>query len=120
MSNSFVKSSLFAALILVLTGCASTMHSGAMSSSASLSSSNFAYVGQAQGQATVSYVLTFGGSRSETLVDAAKKNLLASISLGNNQALANVTVNFKTTSTLGVLYREVTCIVTADIVEFKN
>jgi len=120
MSNSFFRSSLFVALILVLTGCATTMHSGAMSSSASLSSANFAYAGQAQGQATVSYILMFGGSQSETLVDAAKKNLLASTSLSNNQALANVTVNFKTTSRLGVLFREVTCIVTADIVEFKN
>lgn len=110
---------LVALTMIVMTGCATVSHSGSFTPSASLNSANFSYVGKASGQAEIQYFLIFGGSETETLVDAAKQNLIASTPLANNQALANITVNFKTTKTGLRITSTKTCIITADIVEFK-
>ncbi len=112
-----ILKSLFAIAILIsITSCA-TVHSGSMTSSASLSSANFSYVKQdIKGTASVQYVFGIGGNAKETLVNVAKQQMLASNPLKTNQALANLTVNFKRN---GLLFSKVTCIVTADVVEFK-
>jgi hypothetical protein len=104
--------------VLLFSSCAAT-HSGYMSSSASLSSANFKYVEKGlKGEATATYVFGFGGLAKATLVDAAKQKMLKSYPLQSNQALSNLTVNFKNSFYAG-LFTTVTCIVTSDVVEFK-
>lgn len=101
----------------LLTSCA--FHSGYVLNSASLSSANFKYVKQnVKGTSTASYILGFGGLAKETLVAEAKQKMVATSPLRANQALANISVNFKA-SYIYVFYITTTCTVTADIVEFK-
>ncbi|MBF2709315.1 hypothetical protein IR213_12040 [Flavobacterium soyangense] len=106
-------------LALLLTSC-SAVHSGSMENSASLSSANFSYVKQnIEGKAQATYVLGIGGLAKETLVNNAKQKMLAENPLRDNQTLANLTVNFKKSYYLGLIYSTVKCTVTADVVEFK-
>lgn len=92
-----------------------------MLNSTSLSSNNFTYVKMnVQGTSTIKYFLSCGGYKKSTLVNDAKQSLLASNPLQKNQALANITVNWKKTYILSVFYTVVKCIVTADIVEFHS
>ncbi|GAB3541454.1 hypothetical protein GCM10027443_40750 [Pontibacter brevis] len=92
-----------------------------MASSASLNSANFAYAKQnIKGESTATYVFGIGGMAKESLVANAKQQMLASNPLSANQALANLTVSYKSSFYLGLLYRTVTCTVTADVVEFNN
>lgn len=113
------STSIFSIVILLfLTSCAA-FHSGYMSNSASLGAANFSYVKQnIKGEDTASYFFGIGGMAKETLVNNAKQKMIASNPLSSNQALANITVNFKSSFILGIFYT-VRCIVTADIVEFK-
>ena len=118
MKKSILKSTLVVISAILLTSC-SAGHSGYMANSASLSSANFSYIKQnIKGEATATYILGIGGLAKETLVNDAKQNMLAENPLKNNQTLANLTVNFKTSHYLG-LYATAKCTVTADIVEFK-
>lgn len=103
--------------ISLLSGCA--MHAGYMTNSASLTQANFSYVQMnIKGDSRATYVLGIGGFNKNTLVNFAKQQMLADHPLKNNQALVNVTVNFKRATVLGI-YTEVNCRVTADVVEFK-
>ena len=102
----------------ILTGCIAT-HVGNMSGSASLSSPNFLYKKQnIFGESTATYVLGIGGEARQSLILEAKKHMLKENPLLKNQALANVTVSYKTTNFLGFLVVVVKCNVSADIVEF--
>lgn len=104
---------------LMLSGCAA-YHQGSMSGSAALSQANFSYVKQnISARSSAAYVFGIGGLGKKTLVDDAKKKLVASNPLGPNQALANVTINFKRAWYLGLIYQQVDCVVSADIVEFR-
>ncbi len=120
MKKIFFKSISVITVSILLTSC-SGLHTGYMSSSAALSSGNFIYAKQnVRGSATASYFLgLIGGMEKETLVDDAKQKLLADNPLKDGQALANLTVNFKTSFYFGMIFRKVTCTVTADVVEFK-
>ena len=90
-----------------------------MASSASLSSANFSYTKMnAMGKSSTTYIFGIGGLDRETLVNDAKQDLLANNPLQSNQALSNVTVNFKMVTYAGI-YGTSTCTVTADIVTFK-
>lgn len=112
----------FTLAIVIATSIAScsAVHIGSMENSASLSSANFSYVKQnLEGKAQATYVLGIGGLAKETLVDQAKKKMLADNPLKNNQTLVNLTVNFKNSYYLGYIYSTVICTVTADVVEFK-
>ncbi|MCK9436269.1 MAG: hypothetical protein M0Q12_03555 [Synergistaceae bacterium] len=110
----------FAITIAIIFSSCAALHSGYMLNSAALSSANFSYVKQnIKGEATVTYVLGIGGFSKDALVEDAKQDMLASNTLKSNQTFTNLTVNFKTTSYLGILYRVVKCTVTADVVEFK-
>lgn len=102
----------------ILTGCIAT-HVGNMSGSASLSSPNFLYKKQnIFGESKATYVLGIGGEARQSLILEAKKNMLKENPLLRNQALANVTVSYKTTNFIGFLVVVVRCNVSADIVEF--
>lgn len=102
------------------TGCIAT-HLGTMSGSASLNAPNFIYKKQdVYGEAQAVYILGIGGMENKSLIIEAKKNMLKTNPLMKNQALANVTVSYKSTGFVGVLIRTITCTVSADIVEFGS
>lgn len=108
------------ATILALTSCAS-YHSGTLQNSSSLSSSNFSYIKKGiKGVRKCTYILGIGGFSKQAIADEAKEELLKENSLGNNQALANITVNYKSKYFFGYLYQEVICTITADVVEFNK
>lgn len=111
-----VKISMFAAIAIFLSSCA--MHTGYMNNSASLGEGNFNYVKQSvSGSAEAMYVFSIGGLEKEALVQEAKAQMLKENPLGPNQALANVTVNWKNSFFIVVTMSKVT--VTADIVQFQ-
>ncbi len=123
-SNKMKKSIVFVLFLAILAismpSCITSMHVGYLTNSAALGSANFSYIKMnAQGKSTAKYILGIGGFDKETLVNDAKQQLLSANPLKSNQALANITVNFKTAFFLMYTYHTVTCIVTADIVEFK-
>lgn len=112
---------LFSALTisLLLSGCAA-YHQGSMTGSAALSQANFSYVKQnVSAKSSAVYVFGIGGIDKKTLVDDAKKKLIAANPMGPNQAMANVTVNFKKSWYMGIIYQTVDCVISADIVEFR-
>ncbi len=116
--KTILKSTVVLFFAMLITSCAA-VHYGYMDGSASLSSANFSYVKQnIKGEATATYILGIGGLAKKTLVDDAKQMMLTANPLKNNQSLANLTVNFKTSHYL-MLYATTTCTVTADVVEFK-
>lgn len=107
-------------LATFFSSCIST-HVGNMSGSAALSEPNFSYEQQdISGEATSSYFLGILGGFGQSLVAEAKKDMLKKHPLQRNQALANVSVSYKTTYFLGYIVVTVKCIVTADIVEFSS
>ena len=103
---------------LLLASCVS-VHTGAPSSSASLSSNNFVYVVKdAQGSASVTQYVSLVPGFRETLINDAKMEILKKHPLKDNQVLANITVDFKTNLILGPVVRITKCTITADIIEF--
>jgi hypothetical protein len=100
------------------------LHMGTYNSSAVLNQANFSYVKQdLVGKSKLTYILGIGGLAKETLVFHAKKDLIKNhfgndSGLKENQALANVSVNVKTSNYLG-LFVIAKCTLTADLVEFK-
>ena len=112
----------FLGLILIgltlslLSGCA--VHSGYMNNSVSLSDANFNYVKQSiSGTVVTTQVFGIGALEKNAIIEEAKKEMLKENPLGPNQGLANITVNWKRAFYVVVI--EVTCTVTADVVEFK-
>jgi hypothetical protein len=102
--------------ILALSGCA--MHNGYMKNSAALGEANFSYVNQRiSGTASTQQVFLIGGLKKPALVNAARADMLKNHPLQPNQALANVTVDWKYSFIVVVTRTE--CTVTADVVEFK-
>lgn len=105
------------ALVLLLSGC--SLHSGYMTNSASLSSSNFSYVKtNLKGYSKAVYVFGIGGLDHDALVDEAKRNLLDTTPLKDNQALVNITLSWKSSFVIPLVITR-RCTITADIVEFK-
>ena len=118
MKKLILKSVFTLSLTVLLTSCAAGL-SGSMSDSAALSSNNFTYAQKnVQGMSEATYVFGFGGMKREAIVNEAKQMMLANNPLQNNQAIANLAVDFKYSSFLGIV-NTVKCYVTADIVEFK-
>jgi hypothetical protein len=101
-------------LSLFITSCAS--HIGSFTSSASLSAPNFRYVKLVKGETEISKILGFGGLSTEALVSDAKINMFQNYPLKDNQAYANISVDFKNSNFLVVTKTKVT--ITADIIEF--
>lgn len=99
-----------------LTSCA--LHSGYMNNSAALNQANFDYVERGlTGSASTTKVIGIGGLGKSAIVDEAKRDMLKNNSLKANQALANVTVNWK--RSFLILVEKNKCTVTADVIEFK-
>lgn len=118
MKKIILKSVFILSIVVLLTSCAAGL-SGSMSDSASLSSKNFTYTQKnVQGMSQATYVLGFGGMKREAIVNEAKQIMLANNPLRNNQAIANLAVDFKYSSFLGIV-NTVKCYVSADIVEFN-
>lgn len=120
MKNLILKSIFAITIAILISGCAA-VHKGYMSSSAVLNQANFSYVKMGiKGEAKATYIFWFGGLKTKSLIDQAKQQMLLTNPLKSNQALANVTVDFKTTFTpFYLIVARVECIVTADVVEFK-
>jgi len=95
------------------------IHNGYMNNSASvLSEANFSYTQLGlRGTSKTTKVFGIGGLGKEALIAEAKKTMLFSNKLQPNQALANVTVDWKTS--FFILVFTTKCTVSADIVEFK-
>jgi hypothetical protein len=107
----------FVIVVFTLSSCA--IHNGYMNNSASLSQANFSYVGnEISGTASTMRVFGIGGLNKQAIVAEAKRNMLKNHPLKENQALANITVNWKLGFYLIVVNDK--CTVTADIVEFKS
>jgi hypothetical protein len=107
-------------LLVSLTGCVSYF-AGFPTNSTQLNQPNFHYVKQnVSGQSTATYIIGIGGNDHVSMVAEAKENLLSSYPLAENQALANVVVDFKFRSVLGPLFGQKVCTYTADIVEFRH
>jgi hypothetical protein len=103
-------------LSLFFSSCAS--HIGSFTSSASLNTPNFKYVKLVKGETEISKILGFGGLSTEALVSNAKINMFQNYPLKDNQAYANISVDFKYSFLLFVSKTKVT--ITADIVEFTK
>lgn len=109
---------LFAAVI-IFSSCAS-IHNGYLQNSTSLNSGNFSYVKwNAKGQSTATYIIGIGGNKKLDLVNEAKQDLLTKNPLKDNQSLTNIVVSWRYKTFLGI-YTTATCLVSADIVEFKK
>ena len=109
-------------LLIFVIGVASfsscAIHNGYMNNSASLNQANFEYVQTSiSGSASTLHVLGIGGLDRSAIVEEAKLNMLKEHPLKPNQALANITVNWKN----GFYFIAMTtvCTLTADVVEFK-
>ena len=120
MKNSVFRLCIAFLVSYIMISCAAS-HSGNMLNSASLSSDNFYYVKtNVFASAECTYFLGLGGYEHEALVGEAKQNLHLKTRLSDNQALANVTVSWKTQVTfLGFIVRR-KCTLSADVVEFKS
>lgn len=118
MKKLILKSVFILSIAILLTSCAAGL-SGSMSGSAALNSNNFTYAQKnVQGMSQATYVFGIGGMKREAIVNEAKQIMLANNPLRNNQAMANLVVDFKYSSFLGIV-NTVKCYVSADIVEFK-
>lgn len=83
-----------------------------------LSEANFKIIDRVQGEATVKYVLGFGGHKEKAVNEMAMANLLSKTDLTGSKALVNVTterhVEFK------FFVTKVNVIVSANVVEFTD
>jgi hypothetical protein len=105
---------------VTLSSCISVFK-GYPTNSTQLNQANFHYIKQnVSGYSTAIYTFGIGGNSQNSMVAEAKSDLLATYPLGKNQALANVIVDFKFQSILGIIYGMKVCTYTADIVEFDN
>ena len=115
--KNIIKLSAFAILMIMVSSCA--IHTGVMSNSAQLSHANFTYVKKSlYGTCHTTRILGFGGVFKADLVEEAKKDMLSGYELQANQALANVTVDWK--HGRYILVKTTTCSVSADVVEFTD
>jgi vacuolar-type H+-ATPase subunit B/Vma2 len=84
-----------------------------------LSEANFKVLKRAQGTASATYVLGFGGTRKSGLIEEAKAAMMAEIdSEGRAIALANMTV--ETQTNLAFFVRTYIVVVSADVIEFTE
>ena len=106
-----------ASFVLFLSGCA--IHTGYMDSSAALGEAGFSYTQTSiSGSASTLRVLGIGGLSKQAIVEEAKMDMLKNNPLKDDQALANVTVNWK--YSFYVVVQTTSCTVTADVVEFED
>ncbi|MDY0077219.1 MAG: hypothetical protein RBR87_08070 [Bacteroidales bacterium] len=104
----------FTIMVLFFSSCAT--HMGTGMSNASLSQNNFKIVKFATGDVSTTKVFGLGGLSKTAMVAEAKQELLANHPLKDGQALANMTVDWKTGFYFFIIVTQ--CTVTADIVQF--
>ena len=115
--KNLIRLSVYAILIAMFSSCAS--HYGFMNNSASLNKANFSYLQRnVSGTAQTVKIFGFGGLGDDGLVEKAKLDMLVKSELQSNQALVNVTVDWRNSWMCFV--RTTKCTVTADIVEFNS
>ena len=115
--GSLLKKAICILFVAFAGGC--TLHTGYMSSSASLSDNNFTYVKrEVHGTASAIYIFGFGGYKRSAIVSEAKKDLMKNYELQDNQALVDITVDWKKFMVPPFFVRN-RCIVTASIVQFN-
>lgn len=117
------KNRLFTILSLLLLSSCSSVLSGynSFGTNTVLSQANFDYVKKnVTGKSEVHYILGLGGNKKQAMINEAKQDLLQNYQLKSNQSLANVTVDFKYSTVLGLVSQKITCTVNADIIEFKK
>lgn len=102
---------------LLVTSC-SMNRSIMFTPSASINKPNFKIVKTVTGYAETEHVLAFGGLNSQGLTNEAKANLYQNANLKDNQTIANVAVDSKTTFLFFYLYWKEQVYVSADVVEF--
>ena len=100
---------------ILFSSCA--FHVGNMTGSTILSTNNFKYIKFVKGEAKTIKLFGIGGLEKEALIAEAKNDLIQKYPLKDGQALANITIDFKTTLKILIIETKVT--ITADIVEFK-
>ena len=71
------------------------------------------------GQSLVTYVFGIGGLDNKALVNNAIIDMKNKYPLGDNQAYANMSINFKKAFWFGIIVN-IYCDVSADIVEFQK
>jgi hypothetical protein len=101
--------------IALLTSCA--VYNGSINGSASLTQGNFRYINHISGKATTTYFLFIGGLSHNALVNEAREDMLKHNPLKENQALANITIDWKNSNIL--LFRRI-CTISADVIEFTD
>ncbi len=107
---------IIAILVAFLSSCG--IHNGHITGSALLSQANFKYITRSiSGSSRTMKIFGIGGLGKDALVKEAKNMMLKENLLLANQAIVNVSVDWKTSFMLVVW--EVKCTVTADVVEFK-
>jgi hypothetical protein len=104
--------------VLIISSCAST-NSGTFASSATLNAANFKYVKLIKGTSETTKFLGMGGEVKDALLADAKANMYENYPLKDNQAYANICVDYKYSSYL-VIIKTVKVTITADIVEFNK
>ena len=102
---------------LLVTSC-SMNRSIMFTPSASINKPNFKIVKTVTGYAETSHILAFGGLNSYGLTNEAKEDLYQNAKLKDNQTIANVAVDSKTTFVFFYLFWKEQVYVSADVVEF--
>lgn len=115
MKRIFTLTTVFAIVAMLFSSCA--VHTGIGMSNASLSQNNFKMVKYATGDVKTTKIFGLGGLSKTAMVAEAKQELLANYPLQDGQALANMTVDWKTSFYFFVLVTK--CTVTADVVQFE-
>lgn len=107
---------IFLALISFMHSCA--FHGGNVTNSTVISDPNFTIVGLATGSATTTHVFSIGGLDKDAIVLEAKRNMYTRYPLQAGQAYGNVVLDFKTG--YYIIFRKMTCTISADIVDFNK
>ena len=115
MKRMITLTTVFAIVAMMFSSCA--IHTGIGMSNASLSQNNFKMVKYATGDVKTTKIFGLGGLGKQAMVAEAKQELLANYPLQDGQALANMTVDWKTGFYFFVVVTK--CTVTADVIQFE-
>ena len=111
---------IYFSILFLFFGCIS-FHNGFIApNSVNINSPNFKVVKNISGEATASYFLGIGGFEKDGLIKEAKRNMMKSYILDNNEMITNITIDEKTTFFIGNFFVEHTVYISADVVLFSE